>query len=291
MSISSMRTKKIALRFVLSSFFIAITSCTSLPQRSKEAQGSIPFQDAKLFLRSGRRQLKPKIVGGSQAPANAFPWQVALVVAGSNPSLGLFCGGSILNERWVVTAAHCVSGGTLPADVEIFSGSISLTGVGQTTGVNRIIVHEDYDPYTNDNDIALLELDNDLDLTLASQGPIGLVWPSSESSYASPGTTAIVTGWGHTTEGGTISTNLMQVAVPIRTQDECRDAYENITDNMLCAGRREGGTDSCQGDSGGPLIVATSRGWTGAGYGSAPNGWYVGDFDGDGKDDIFRYMP
>ncbi|XP_054709106.1 trypsin-1-like [Uloborus diversus] len=72
---------------------------------------------------------------------------------------------------------------------------------------------------------------------------------------------ATVTGWGTTSQGGSLSETLRAVDVPIMTDDECRKAYEDmIEDSMICAGYEEGGKDSCQGDSGGPFVQRSESG-------------------------------
>jgi secreted trypsin-like serine protease len=217
-------------------------------------------------------EIIPQIVGGNLAGPAEYPWQVALVNAGmSNPWSGQFCGGSLIDPRWVVTAAHCVVDGggaiRLPASLDVVLGINNLSdgptagSLGQRLDVAQVIVHSAYTPSAEDFDIALLRLANPATLN-ATVDTIGLISPGN-SLLAAPGVTATVTGWGATSEGDDGSNALLEVQVPIVSNETCNApaSYNGqITDNMLCAGFAAGGKDSCQGDSGGPLIVPDGQG-------------------------------
>eukprot|EP00091_Calanus_sinicus_P011018 TRINITY_DN2513_c0_g1_i5.p1 TRINITY_DN2513_c0_g1~~TRINITY_DN2513_c0_g1_i5.p1 ORF type:complete len:159 (-),score=50.25 TRINITY_DN2513_c0_g1_i5:69-545(-) len=115
------------------------------------------------------------------------------------------------------------------------------------------MLHEDYDSWTINNDICLLELDGQADFGSDVIGGINL--PEEGKEYPA-GTECVVTGWGTTSEGGSLAKVLMKVTVIVLSDEECRGAYgeSDISDSMICAGVEEGGKDSCQGDSGGPLM-------------------------------------
>ena len=200
----------------------------------------------------------PTIIGGEDAPAGAWPWMVALVYAdNSNVEQGQFCGGSLIQTGWVLTAAHCTYelGGhpREAAEIDIVIGRQRLNARGGTrVHVQQIIRHIGYTGSNFDNDLALLKL-----VTPVNDTPIALLTPA-QRLLESHGRPATVIGWG-VTEQGNASDRLRQVTVPLVDLRTCRQSYgifnEKVSDNMICAGSKSGGIDSCQGDSGGPLMV------------------------------------
>lgn len=198
----------------------------------------------------------PKIVNGTAAPDGAYPWQVSLTVSWiADPGRAHFCGGSIYNERWIVTAAHCLAK-LKPEDVVVVSGTNVLKQGVTRTNAARLLVHKDYAPATSDNDVGLIELFEPLAVS-AKVKAIALLETADEAGALTSGHDLVVTGWGATSEGGNVVRNLQQVTVPFVTRETCNDPLSyngKITTNMVCAGKAEGGVDSCQGDSGGPLV-------------------------------------
>lgn len=198
-----------------------------------------------------RQQLVPmfssRIVGGSDTTIEQHPWQISMTNFGSHR-----CGGSILTERKIITAAHC-SRGTLLQYVAVRVGSTFRTSGGILFTVNRIIEHESYNvPTYLHNDVALMFLTSALTFGSTVQ-PIRL--PEMDEIIPS-GTLATVSGWGTTEYEGSAADILQVVTVPIVDLDRCTQAYVDInpvTDGMLCSGARDLGP--CNGDSGGPLLV------------------------------------
>ena len=218
---------------------------------------SEPFRAAvDRFL--GKTLGQRKIIGGQDANFADHPWQVALLVSWiADTPKAQFCGGSILNAAWVLTAAHCVNGNN-PLDVHVLSGTADLASGGHRHNVKAIFVHKDYNPSNHDNDVALLMIDG----TLQAGGPVALADAAIEARLAAPRENAMVTGWG-VSESGEPSPTLKQVSVPIVSNADCNDpvSYNGaVTANMMCAGFSEGGKDSCQGDSGGPLTATDASG-------------------------------
>jgi secreted trypsin-like serine protease len=228
------------------------------PELSKmQVRGSDDFQrTVEAFLNGD----EPKIVGGRVAPDNAYPWQVSLVASLiADPYRGHFCGGSVYNAKWIVTAAHCVRGNQ-PQDVHVISGVNKLTKNAARTNVNRIFVQNMYNPKTFDTDIALLELHDTLVFDERTKS-IDLLAAKDEAQVLAPGRTLTVTGWGATQERGRPIKDLRFVDIPSVSRATCNQppSYNgNVTENMICAGRAIGGQDACQGDSGGPLVADKS---------------------------------
>jgi secreted trypsin-like serine protease len=178
------------------------------------------------------------------------PWQVALQFKGD-----YFCGGSIIAQRWVLTAAHGFKFSARGADWRAKAGATNHATAGVWAEIDRVIVHENYNDATVENDIALVRL------KLPPAGRIiPLVDPSATLQVGQP---LEVTGWGATQEGGGDSKDLLKVSVPYADTAACNEpaSYDGrVSPRMICAGYREGGVDSCQGDSGGPLVWRTPDG-------------------------------
>ncbi|XP_023031246.1 trypsin-1 [Drosophila willistoni] len=210
-----------------------------------------------------------RIVGGQQVRSNKYPWTAQLVKGRHYPRL--FCGGSLINDRYVLTAAHCVHGNRDQITIRLLQIDRSSRDPGIVRKVIQTTVHPNYDPNRIVNDVALLKLESPVPLT-ENMRPVCL----PEANHNFDGKNAIVAGWGLIKEGGVTSNYLQEVSVPIITNQQCRATRyrDKIAEVMLCAGLvKSGGKDACQGDSGGPLIVNEGRfklaGVVSFGYGCA----------------------
>uniref|UniRef100_A0A3Q2R1M0 Peptidase S1 domain-containing protein n=1 Tax=Fundulus heteroclitus TaxID=8078 RepID=A0A3Q2R1M0_FUNHE len=217
----------------------------------------------------GQPALNTRIVGGEEALPGSWPWQVSLHIYNH------ICGGSLINDQWVMTAAYC------SVNSEVYLGRQSQKGSNPNEVVRKaaqIVIHPDYNPGTSNNDIALLKLSKPVNFT-SYISPVCLA--SSDSTFYS-GVDTWITGWG--TIGIPLSSpqNLMEVEVPVVGNRECKCSYgeSSITDNMICARLQEGGKDSCQGDSGGPMVSKQGDRWIQAGIVSLGIGCAKPDYPG-----------
>ncbi|XP_012673441.2 trypsin-2-like [Clupea harengus] len=187
-----------------------------------------------------------KIIGGYECPPHSQPWQVYLTYDDGER----WCGASMINERWAVSAAHCF----VPAPrLALHLGEHHLfkeESTEQRIWAEKVIPHPQYDDVTYDNDFMLIKLMEPAVFNKYVQ-PIPLA-----TSCSQPNAQCLVSGWGNQINSGVNYASVLQcLNMPVLSKSQCEDAYgQRITDNMFCAGYLEGGKDSCQGDSGGPLV-------------------------------------
>ncbi|XP_046274925.1 plasma kallikrein isoform X4 [Marmota monax] len=202
----------------------------------------------------------PRIVGGTNSSLGEWPWQVSLQV--KLTSLSHLCGGSIIGNQWILTAAHCFDGISLPDAWRIYSGFVKLSNITKETYFSRIkeiIIHQKYKISEAGHDIALIKLQAPLNYT-EFQKPVCL---PSKNDANTIYTNCWVTGWGFDKEKGKIQNILQKANIPLVTNEECQKRYRDyvITKQMVCAGYKEGGKDACKGDSGGPLVCKQGGMW------------------------------
>merc|ERR1712112_587539 len=230
--------------FLVSSLVFALASAANIPSK--------PIPALPLSQQRGQG----RIVGGEEDSDGEFPFQVSLRSVGA-VGLTHFCGGSIIDENWVLTAAHCCAG-QIPATMHVVAGGIKLNNFEneeEPRNLDAIIGHPDYSAATISNDACLLKMKEPFEWTEFVQ-PIAL--PAVMQDTAA-GSMVTVTGLGTTSEGALGLPNVLhKVSVPVVSDEDCNASYGAsgyaVADSMICAGLPEGGKDSCQGDSGGPFF-------------------------------------
>lgn len=223
-------------------------------------------------------QDQERIVGGQNADPGEWPWIAALFNAGRQ-----VCGGSLIDNVHILTAAHCVAhmNSWDVARLTVRLGDYNIKTNNEVVHiekrVRRVVRHKGFDVRTLYNDVAVLTLSEPVQFTERVR-PICL--PAGSQLYH--GKVATVIGWGSLRESGPQPAILQEVAIPVWTNSECKEKYGTaapggIVDSFLCAGRAA--KDSCSGDSGGPLMVNDGR-WTQVGIVSWGIGCGKGQYPG-----------
>merc|ERR1712045_423016 len=216
--------------------FALFGAALALPPGVKPRQATCPALPS--FMQSFDR-----IVGG-QAASSPIPWQVSLRQCNSGGCH--YCGGTVLDSKTILTAAHCQDS----TSHYIMVGAVNRND-GQNVAVANVI-NSNWNQQTMDNNIAILKLSTPLTLG----GDVQAICLPSDNFAPAVGTPCWVSGWGTLQSGAnSLPQQLQWVSVPVVSQASCNNAYSNgITANMICAGLSTGGKDSCQGDSGGPFV-------------------------------------
>lgn len=203
-----------------------------------------PLEEASRRVDSPAEQFR--IVGGSPASRGQFPYQVALLRGRQ-----LFCGGSLIADSWVLSAAHCVHNGNnqviSPLVVTVLAGTATIGQGGVRRGVQRIISHDRH--LTSRADIALLRLLQPYQLDGQIQ-PI----PLARSSDVPPTGTrdVLISGWGRMSTNGPLPTTLQYNRATALTSAQCFRQY-GISSDVLCL-QSPTNNGACFGDSGGPAV-------------------------------------
>jgi hypothetical protein len=200
----------------------------------------------------------PRIINGQPASPGEYPAQGVLRRNGD-----FICGGTLVSNRYFLTAAHCVTNNANGAEVPTNQFSVTLGNVdrdaGQTFAVSAKVRNADYNFETFENDSTLFTLATPAPPSLE---PMRLIAPQ-ETSLWSAGKQSTLIGWGLTVDGDDSSDSqiLLETTAPMRSDTDCTEAYDDGAGGsefhpatMVCAG--DGSTDTCNGDSGGPMMVS-----------------------------------
>jgi len=236
---------------------------------TRSVQSNVSRLDSMINYLTGKDN--GRIVGGIEATPHSWPWQVALLSRAGAPTA--FCGGSIIAENWILTAAHCCPSARTGV-VRVGAHDLRNNEANaKTIAIKRIVSHPRYNANNLQNDFCLLELAESLTFNEHVQ-PVCL----ADAADGFTNQECFITGWGNDVQGispirpgsrdaavdRAVHSRLRQVDVRIVDQAECGRIYggasrpTTVTSDMICA--RAPGKDSCQGDSGGPFVCQAAGG-------------------------------
>uniref|UniRef100_H3CAT7 Vitamin K-dependent protein C n=1 Tax=Tetraodon nigroviridis TaxID=99883 RepID=H3CAT7_TETNG len=203
--------------------------------------------------------LLPWMVGGEVGKKGESPWQVLLLNAAGR----FHCGGVLIDESWVLTAAHCLENSrTFRVRLGDYE-RLRSEGSEVTLKVAKAFKHPLYNRRLADNDISLLRLETPAPL---SDYIVPICLPGrrlAQQVLQRNGTMTVVSGWGkEDLQSSKFSSALNVIKVPLVDTDVCQQTMtHNVTTNMLCAGVVGQRMDACEGDSGGPMVTLYRRTW------------------------------
>uniref|UniRef100_A0A182MV97 CLIP domain-containing serine protease n=1 Tax=Anopheles culicifacies TaxID=139723 RepID=A0A182MV97_9DIPT len=221
-------------------------------------------------------QLSDRIVGGQPTKIDEFPWTALIEYQKPDGRFGFHCGGSIINERYIVTAAHCIN--AIPRNWKVHRVRLGEWDLSSSSDceddfcsiapidldIEKIIVHSGYDARdkSHHNDIALIRFNREIHYS-ATVRPICLPLSNSIRNRKHDGLTSYAAGWGKT-ETASASQKKLKVELKVVDLAQCAPLYQrnsiNLDSTQMCAGGVRG-KDTCSGDSGGPLMRQIAGSW------------------------------
>ena len=242
-------------------------------------------------------QLEDRIIGGGVVVPNSWPWIVGISSWSQNAiDSGFYpgnCSGTIINDRWILTAAHCCEAGV---EFRIYFGDHQRDVQGETNGTEyEMIIYNDYVIHPSRDENTCSTRKDDCNNEFCNFDVCLLLTPKSIGIGSKPGVASAclptqapvpnnecwVAGWGQT-EDGVASKELKSVGVTVLSDKDCVKHHAcddfQLNDDDLCAGDLDGGRDACKGDSGGPLVchndgLLTLTGIVSRGIGCAQAGY------------------
>ncbi|XP_047470797.1 venom protease-like isoform X2 [Penaeus chinensis] len=231
-----------------------------------------------------------RTVGAVTSQISAWPWMALLGELDSTKTPAWFCAGSLINDQWILTAAHCLDSRT-PSIIRL--GEHDYDDPSETEhedyGISQIVVYPHYDSLQAYHDLALIKLSQRVQIKDFIR-PVCLPWNQRSPSHL-VNSEVTVTGWGTTQPGGHRSLSLQEVQVNVFPSSTCHAQYKELRNfntvwpsgiggETMCAGTTAGGKDACQGDSGGPAMHLSCKRYTLAGVISKGFGCGLRDYAG-----------
>ncbi|CAG7722893.1 unnamed protein product [Allacma fusca] len=254
---------------------ISFNSTNNVRPDSKTLQNHPNFRNFPSLASCSRVVTTERIIGGREVPLGSYPWMARIGYQLTSGEIIYGCGGAVINERYILTAAHCIVEDGVPLHVQEISLSEhdtrtdpDCTSPGECSRVKyfkveKIITHPEYNVARKHHDVALIRLAEPIDFKqeLYIQ-PVCLPFIKEyglQKFMAIPDQYAVSAGWGKTHWNRVPGSHVLQeVKVPVITNEDCTVKYSGISaieisHKQLCAGGQQG-FDTCEGDSGGPLM-------------------------------------
>lgn len=197
----------------------------------------------------------PAIILGEMAQQNEIPWQAYLFSQRQGSNSGEVCGGSLIRANWILTAAHCITDSDTTL---VHLGNTNRNNMPYRQYADRRIYHQNYDPQTLNNDVAILRLPS----APRRGANIGIV-PLAPANWGNLNNVQVrASGFGLTRDGGRVSDTLNKVNLVVVSNSECQNTYGSrvVIASTLCARwSTQSGQSTCNGDSGGPLTAVSNN--------------------------------